>query len=65
MRNIYEECLAVYEKGGQYAVVDYVKEHYPSTPWLWCDACEDVAPVDAHDYACLICGSPTTPKETK
>ena len=57
--HMYDECLAAYESGGQYAVYKLVRERYPSTPWLWCDACAEISPVDADDLACLVCGSYT------
>lgn len=50
-----EICDAIYFDGGQSAVLAYVSEAHPATPWANCGPCESWSPVD--DGACLVCGS--------
>lgn len=59
MSKLSDLCERIYAKGGQYAVYDFIEENYPKQPWAWCEPCEAKSPRDT-DYACLVCGSPTT-----
>lgn len=64
MSKLSDECERIYIKFGQTGVHDYVRQHYPTTPWAWCPGCEWESPRDK-DYACLVCATPTTPYKPK
>ena len=49
----YEQCVATYEKHGQYAVYDLFPASHTFTP---CEPCEDDTPT--LDAACAVCGEP-------
>lgn len=51
----YYEAVALYEKGGQWAVYEYAKRKN-ITSWDICIPCEDRTP-NTEDSSCLVCGS--------
>ena len=54
--NNYEKALEIYEKSGQYAVYDAVKNNIlKADGWSDCIPCEDRTPY--HDQCCLVCGT--------
>ena len=61
MSKLSDKCYRIYEKGGQYAVYDFINDNYPEQSWAWCEPCESESPIDT-DYACLVCASPTERK---
>ena len=56
MTKLEQECYDIYEKNGQYAVYDYVKQTLPNAKWVECRDCEDATPREPHNGSCLVCG---------
>jgi len=52
---LYETCEKIYEKGGQYAVIDYINENHPDQPWHFCTPCDCNQPFEGD--TCLVCGT--------
>ncbi len=73
-KNIYDLCVEVYSRHGQYGVFDFVGQ-FDNINWTWCEPCESSTPFDPyHDVnvwqedldrnetkvSCLVCGSTNT-----
>jgi hypothetical protein len=56
---LYRECEEIYDKGGQYAVWDFITDNHPEIIWDYCPPCESESP--AENGTCLVCGSATKP----
>jgi len=46
MSDLMYKCLDIYEEGGQYAVLDYVRKNRPNVPWKFCVPCDCMQPFD-------------------
>lgn len=56
MNHIQDQAQAIYEKGGQVAVLDAVNDGtLKATLWGYCSGCEDYSPAD-EKRDCLCCG---------
>jgi hypothetical protein len=56
MTHNHQVAYKIYEKGGQYAVYDAVRNGIVECDeWVWCKPCEDRTP--HHEDTCLVCGS--------
>jgi hypothetical protein len=54
----YEILVAIYQGGGQYAVYDFVADHWPGWDWADCEPCDDKTPtVPDKDKTCAVCGT--------
>lgn len=49
-------CEVIYEKGGQQAVLDFVKRYFPDTGVGYCAGCTVNSYMDLDGY-CLVCGT--------
>jgi hypothetical protein len=54
-QSLQEICLSLYERGGQFAVEDYILERHPEQEWGWCLPCDNEEPLD--NEVCLVCGT--------